>query len=42
MPLPAFIALAEGYAEARTPPDKKRPQSVPLSVIAALKQRENG
>lgn len=42
MTLPDFLSLADAYAEARKPPDKRRPGPVPSSVIAALKQREQG
>lgn len=42
MTLPDFLFLTDAYAEARTPPDKRRPGPVPSSVIAALKQREQG
>jgi hypothetical protein len=42
MPLPDLLLLADAYAEARKPPDKRRPGPVPASVIAALKQHDTG
>lgn len=40
MTLPQFLLVADAYAEAHKPRDKRRPAPVSPSVIAALRVRQ--